>query len=61
MLNFESNESFARKMDEQDALKNFREKFFIPKQDSGEDVLYFTGNSLGLQPKTAREITSNRN
>lgn len=41
-------------MDEQDSLKDFREKFFIPKQESGEDVLYFTGNSLGLQPKTTR-------
>ncbi len=50
--NFESTESFARKMDEQDSLKHFREKFYIPKQKSGEDILYFTGNSLGLQPKT---------
>ncbi len=43
-------------MDEQDSLKNFREKFYIPKQPSGEDVLYFTGNSLGLQPKKTREF-----
>lgn len=35
-------------------LQNFREKFHIPKQPDGEDVLYFTGNSLGLQPKTTR-------
>jgi kynureninase len=34
---------------------DFREKFYIPKQSNGEDVLYFTGNSLGLQPKTTRE------
>lgn len=52
--NFESTEDFARKMDAEDALKNFREKFYIPKQASGEDVLYFTGNSLGLQPKTTK-------
>lgn len=55
MINFEPTESFARKTDEQDALKHFRDKFYIPKQANGEDVLYFTGNSLGLQPKTARE------
>lgn len=55
MQNFEATESFARKMDEQDALKHFRERFYIPKQESGEDVLYFTGNSLGLQPKTTRD------
>ena len=54
MSNFESAESFAHKLDEQDALKNFRERFYIPKQKSGADVLYFTGNSLGLQPKTAK-------
>ena len=54
MQDYESTESFAKEMDEQDALKCFREKFYIPKQSSGEDVLYFTGNSLGLQPKTTR-------
>jgi len=51
---FESNESFAEKMDEQDSLKNFRERFYVPKQPNGKDVIYFTGNSLGLQPKTVR-------
>lgn len=54
-INFESTESFARQMDEQDSLKLFREKFFMPKQPNGEDVLYFTGNSLGLQPRATRE------
>jgi len=52
--NFESSEDFARHMDAQDSLKHFREKFYIPKQEAGEDVLYFTGNSLGLQPKATR-------
>ena len=51
-MNFESTETFADEMDERDALKNFREEFYIPKQSNGEDVLYFTGNSLGLQPKS---------
>ena len=53
-MNYESGESFAQKMDAADTLKHFREKFYIPKQANGEDVLYFTGNSLGLQPKTVR-------
>lgn len=51
---FETTESFANELDEQDSLKHFREKFYLPKQSNGEDVLYFTGNSLGLQPKTTR-------
>jgi kynureninase len=54
MNNFESTGSFAREMDASDRLKHFREKFYIPKQTNGQDVLYFTGNSLGLQPRAAR-------
>ena len=51
---FKNSVSFACSMDEADSLKHFRDKFYIPKQPNGEDVIYFTGNSLGLQPKTAR-------
>ena len=53
-MNYEIGESFAQKMDAQDLLKTFREKFYIPKQSNGEEVIYFTGNSLGLQPKKTR-------
>ena len=38
-------------MDAIDPLRGFRDKFHIPAQPNGEKVLYFTGNSLGLQPK----------
>lgn len=52
-IKFEASQGFARETDAQDRLAAFREKFYIPKQPGGgEDVLYFTGNSLGLQPKT---------
>jgi kynureninase len=54
-LKFETSASFAAEMDTRDFLRKFREKFYIPKKSNGEDVLYFTGNSLGLQPKTARQ------
>lgn len=53
-LNFENSAEFAADLDAADALRDFREKFYIPKHTNGEDTLYFTGNSLGLQPKTAR-------
>lgn len=53
-LQSENSALSADELDAQDELKHFREKFYIPKQESGEDVLYFTGNSLGLQPKTTR-------
>ncbi|MBE7515750.1 MAG: kynureninase [Chloracidobacterium sp.] len=42
-------------LDEHDPLRAFRERFFIPKQANGDDVIYLTGNSLGLQPKRTRE------
>ncbi len=51
---FQSNQAFAKQLDDKDPLNHFRDKFYIPKQSNGDDVLYFTGNSLGLQPKTTR-------
>ncbi len=44
----------ARKLDAADPLSSFREKFFVP-QHKGKDTMYFTGNSLGLQPRSAAE------
>ena len=43
----------ARELDSADPLSRFRERFCIPQHDC-RDVLYFTGNSLGLQPKAAK-------
>ena len=45
---------FAQKLDEQDPLAHFRDKFFIP-QHQGKDCIYFTGNSLGLQPRSVKD------
>jgi len=42
--------SYATKQDELDKLKEFRDEFHIPLHE-GKQVIYFTGNSLGLQPK----------
>lgn len=41
----------AAQYDAEDPLKEYREKFYIP-QKNGKNVIYFAGNSLGLQPKT---------
>ena len=54
-MNFESSLSFAKKMDRQDPLSEFREKFIFPDFHKNK-VIYFTGNSLGLQPVTTRQI-----
>ena len=50
-MNYEASIEFAKQMDHQDPLKNYRNKFHFPQKD-GKDVLYFGGNSLGLMPKT---------
>lgn len=52
MVEYKNTRSFALAMDEQDPLRTFRDRFFIPKTSSGEDAMYFNGNSLGLQPKS---------
>lgn len=52
--NFENSISFAARADEQDPLRRFRDKFYMPRLATVGDVIYFTGNSLGLQPKTTR-------
>ena len=51
-MHFENSLSFASSMDSKDSLKDYRSRFFIP-QYNGQDSIYLTGNSLGLQPKSA--------
>ena len=41
---------FAKYLDENDHLKEFRKKFHVK-----DDVLYFCGNSLGMPPKKAKQ------
>ncbi|MDC0631015.1 kynureninase [Candidatus Marinimicrobia bacterium] len=55
-MKFDSNKSFAKKEDIKDQLKHFREKFYIPKNKNKENLIYFCGNSLGLQPKAVPEV-----
>jgi len=42
--------AFSKQMDEADPLHEFKSYFYIP-QHEGKDCIYFTGNSLGLQPR----------
>ncbi|MFT7497622.1 MAG: kynureninase [Porticoccaceae bacterium] len=46
---------YAQQQDKEDTLSYLREQFHIPKDKNGNDWLYFTGNSLGLQPKTTKD------
>ncbi len=52
---FHPSREFAVEMDQRDPLAEFREHYLIPRRSNGERVAYFVGNSLGLQPKGARE------
>lgn len=54
-MTFEPTLAFARQLDAQDPLRDFRRQFLIPPGPDGQaECLYFCGNSLGLQPRTAR-------
>ena len=53
-MQFENSREFARQLDKEDKLSKYRNDFIFPKVN-GKDVIYFVGNSLGLQPKTAQK------
>ena len=51
---YQNSQELANRLDSEDPLRDFRNKFYIP-QHNGKDSIYFTGNSLGLQPKTVSQ------
>lgn len=53
-MQFENTLEFAKKLDAEDPLKKYRQAFHYP-QVNNKEVIYFTGNSLGLQPKNAQK------
>jgi kynureninase len=55
-MTFSAGEQFAKQLDAEDPLRGFREKFHRPLDKDGNPLIYFAGNSLGLMPKSAREI-----
>lgn len=55
-MKYENTLPFARQLDANDSLSEFRNQFHVPKIN-GKEVIYLTGNSLGLLPKKAREYT----
>jgi kynureninase len=52
-MTFENSLAFAQQLDAQDQLRQYQNEFSFP-QVNGKNVIYFTGNSLGLQPKRAK-------
>ena len=52
-MTFENTRAFAQELDSQDKIRKYKDEFIFPKVD-GKQVIYFTGNSLGLQPKRTK-------
>lgn len=48
---FKIDKEFAQSKDDIDFLNSFRSRFHFPKHND-QDVVYFCGNSLGLQPRS---------
>ncbi|MGK0429198.1 MAG: kynureninase, partial [Psychroserpens sp.] len=55
MSNYKLGREFAEQLDQNDALSVYRTQFHMPKDDKGNEVIYMTGNSLGLQPKITKD------
>jgi kynureninase len=55
---FQNSLAFAQQSDAEDSLRHFRSRFYIPIIN-GKECIYFTGNSLGLQPKTTQDAVLN--
>lgn len=54
-MNFENSLAFAQHLDNIDPLKEMRDEYLFP-QHNGQPFIYLCGNSLGLQPKVAKEV-----
>ena len=54
-MQYQNSLAFAKQLDKEDPLSHLRNRFHIPKDKNGNNWLYFTGNSLGLQPKQTKE------
>ena len=54
-MTYENTLACAQALDRDDPLRHFRDRFHIPQRD-GRSLVYLCGNSLGLQPKSARAV-----
>jgi len=54
LSNYKLGLNFAKELDQADQLSHYRNQFHIPKDKDGNELIYMTGNSLGLQPKSTK-------
>ena len=55
LMIYQNSLDFAQQLDREDPIAHLRQEFHIPKDQNGNNWLYFTGNSLGLQPKLTQK------
>ncbi|MCL8006741.1 kynureninase [Gelidibacter japonicus] len=55
MSNHQLGLEYAKHQDQNDLLASYRSRFHIPKDNQGKELIYMTGNSLGLQPKSTKD------
>jgi len=58
MSGFHDHIAGAQAEDRHDPLAGYRHRFQIPLDDDGSKALYLAGNSLGLQPRRARQYVT---
>lgn len=54
-MNLQADINFAIRLDREDPLAAYRDKFHLPLRENRDPEIYFCGNSLGLQPKSAAD------
>jgi kynureninase len=54
-ISFQNSLEYANDCDKNDSLAKFRDQYIFPVNEKNETQIYFCGNSLGLQPKSAKE------
>ncbi|NNK60014.1 MAG: kynureninase [Flavobacteriaceae bacterium] len=55
MPDFQLGLEYAKLLDQNDTLSEYRSKFYMPKDSEGNELIYLCGNSLGLQPKSTQK------
>ena len=60
-MTYQNSLEFAKQLDRDDPISYLRKEFHIPTDKEGNEWLYFTGNSLGLQPKITKKYIKQAN
>ncbi len=54
-MSYKKGLAYAKEQDSLDELKQYRNQFYLPTDKNGKELIYFCGNSLGLQPKQTKK------